>query len=63
MNENRKELKEIRIKQLKIVRLDTAKEIFAELESIKDEYGIELLNELYGKKEQYQALKKKYGVD
>ena len=42
---------------------DTAKQIFAELESIKDEYDNPLLDTLYGKGEQYKALKKKYKVD
>lgn len=54
---------EIGKKVKRLVGAVIAKQIFKELESIKDEYGIELLNELYGKKEQYQALKKKYGVD
>lgn len=45
------------------VKKDTAKQIFAELESIKDEYDNPLLDTLYGKGEQYKALKKKYKVD
>ena len=38
---------------------DAAKQIFKELEGIKDEYG----NSLYGKGMQYAELKKKYKVD
>jgi hypothetical protein len=45
------------------VRADTAKQIFAEIESIKDEYGNPLLDTTYGKDEQYAKLKTKYKVD
>ena len=44
-------------------RADTAKQIFAEIESIKDEYGNPLLDTVYGKDKQYAKLKKKYKVD
>ena len=47
----------------KRVRRETAKQIFAELESIKDEYGNSILDTLYGKGKQYAKLKKKYKVD
>ena len=46
----------------KRVRRETAKQIFAELESIKDEYGNSILDTLYGKGKQYAKLKKKYKV-
>jgi hypothetical protein len=44
-------------------RADTAKQIFADLENIKDEYGNSLIDTLYGKGEQYKALKKKYNIE
>ena len=44
-------------------RSDTARQIFAEIESIKDEYGNPLLDTVYGKDKQYAKLKKKYKVD
>ena len=43
-------------------RADTAKQIFAKIESIKDEYGIPLLDTLNGKGKQYAKLKKQHGV-
>ena len=43
-------------------RADTAKQIFAKVESIKDEYGIPLLDTSYGKGEQYAKLKKQHKV-
>ena len=39
---------------------DTANQIFAELEAIKDEYGNPLLDTLYGKGRQYARVKMKY---
>ena len=41
---------------------DTAKQIFAKIESIKDEYGIPLLDTLNGKGKQYAKLKKQHKV-
>ena len=52
-----------RVQSIKEARIETIKKIFAELESIKDEYGNSILDTLYGKGKQYAKLKKKYGVD
>lgn len=60
---NNKSLESVIDKMLKEARADTAKQIFAEIESIKDEYGNPLLDTVYGKDKQYAKLKKKYKVD
>ena len=55
-------------KEITVIRLTDAlnaitserQKIFAELESIKDEYGNSILDTLYGKGKHYAKLKKKY---
>ena len=54
-------LKDLRI-LMNQARADTAKQIFAKIESIKDEYGIPLLDTLNGKGKQYAKLKKQHKV-
>ena len=45
---------------IKLARASTAKQIFAELEAIKDEYNNPLLDTLFGKGVQYAKVKMKY---